>query len=319
MNQDTSVLTQHEGRIYFASTLVKGKPTQIPCVDIDGNRLTLERGLIRTIRLEDEWFYDIRDPEELIKRLTANKETIADIFTFWQRYPETTPEFKYFLEWDDIAVLPISSYENWISHQIKPRVRGLIKKSLKEGIVVKESVYDEAFVQGMTAIFNESPVRQGRRFWHYGKDYETVRKQFSRHLDRETMIGAYLGDELIGFIMLGDAGRYCVTGQIISSIKHRDKATNNLLIAKAVEICATRGKEALIYLFWSEDSLSEFKRRCGFQRTQMPRYFVPLTMRGRVALHLNLHRGVKNAVPPRLIKAYKALRRKWNEYRNMGE
>jgi hypothetical protein len=314
MNQDTSVLTQHEGRIYFASTLVKGKPTQIPCVDIDGNRLTLERGLIRTIRLEDEWFYDIRDPEELIKRLTANKETIADIFTFWQRYPETTPEFKYFLEWDDIAVLPISSYENWINHQIKPRVRGLIKKSLKEGIVVKESVYDEAFVQGMTTIFNESPVRQGRRFWHYGKDYETVRKQFSKHLDRETMIGAYLGEELIGFIMLGDAGKYCVTGQIISSLKHRDKATNNLLIAKAVEICAERGKEALIYLFWSDDSLSEFKRRCGFKCTRVPRYYVPLTYRGKLALSLKLHQGWRALIPRWLLTFYKSSRRKLYQF-----
>jgi len=30
----------------------------------------------------------------------------------------------------------------------------------------------------MTAIFNESPTRQGRKFWHYGKDFATVKKQF---------------------------------------------------------------------------------------------------------------------------------------------
>ena len=46
---------------------------------------------------------------------------------------------------------------------------------------------------------------------------------------------------MIGLIMLGNAGRFGLTGQIISAIKHRDKATNNLLIAKAVEVCARLG------------------------------------------------------------------------------
>ena len=79
-------------------------------------------------------------------------------------------------------------------------------------------------------------------------------------------------------------GRFGLTGQIISSIKHRDKGTNNALIAKAVEVCEKAGLEHLVYLFWSEDSLSEFKRRCGFERTLVPRYFVPLTSKGRLGL-----------------------------------
>ena len=39
----------------------------------------------------------------------------------------------------------------------------------------------------MTAIFNEAAIRQGRPFWHYGKDFETVKRQFSRYLAREHM------------------------------------------------------------------------------------------------------------------------------------
>ena len=87
-----------------------------------------------------------------------------------------------------------------------------------------------------------------------------MKRQFARYVHREHMIGAYYRDEMIGLIMLGNAGRFGVTGQIISSIKHRDKATNNALIAKAVEVCEKAGLEYLVYLFWSDDSLSEFKR-----------------------------------------------------------
>ena len=136
----------------------------------------------------------------------------------------------------------------------------------------------------MTAIFNESPVRQGRPFWHYGKDFETVKTQFSRYVYRERMIGAYYEGELVGFIMLANAGRFGITGQIISSLKHRDKSPNNALIAKAVEVCAEQGLGHLIYLFWSEDSLAEFKRRCGFEPVRVPRYWVPLTWKGRSRL-----------------------------------
>src|SRR5437867_13335846 len=117
----------------------------------------------------------------------------------------------------------------------------MVRKAKKAGIEVREASYDDAFVQGMTDIFNETPVRQGRQFWHYGKDFETVKQQFSRYLFREELIGAYYHGELIGLVMLGNAGRFAVTGQIISKIEHRDTATNNALIANAVEVCERKG------------------------------------------------------------------------------
>ena len=209
------------------------------------------------------------------------------MFTFWQRFPDTVPKYQFHQESEQIAVLPIQSLDHWFSHQIKSRVRTSVRKAEKEGLVVKETLYDDAFVKGMTTIFNEAPIRQGRPFWHYGKDFETVKQQFSRYLYREHMIAAYYQDEMIGFIMLGDAGRFGLTGQIISSIKHRDKATNIALDCQRSRGLRKRKLEYLVYLFWSEDSLSEFKRRCGFEKTSVPRYFVPLT-EGELGLKLVL-------------------------------
>ena len=99
--------------------------------------------------------------------------------------PDVQPGIRTTPEWEEIAVLPIQSYEHWWNHQIKSRVRNQIRKAEKEGLVVKEVPYDDDFVAGMTAIFNESPVRQGRPFWHYGKTFETVKSQFARYLHRE--------------------------------------------------------------------------------------------------------------------------------------
>lgn len=79
---------------------------------------------------------------------------------------------------ESLAVLPIQSFDHWWKNEIRSRIRSKIRKAENKGVVVKRVEYDDAFVQGMTDIFNETPVRQGRTFWHYGKDFETVKREF---------------------------------------------------------------------------------------------------------------------------------------------
>jgi hypothetical protein len=283
-------------------------------VQIHNKRLIITGRLVRTARIEQEWYYDVEEPESIVAGLRKNSIKV-DIFTFWQRLPESTPRYKYHMEWDDIAALPVKSYDYWWSKQIKSRTRGLIRKAEKEGVVVREAKFDDDFVRGMVSIFNESAIRQGKPFWHYGKDFDTVKREFSRYLFREDLIGAYYKDELIGFIMLAYAGTYAITGQIISKIVHRDKAPNNVLLAKAVEICDRKKVPYLVYLNWGIGSLTEFKRRNGFQKVSLPRYYIPLTIRGKVALRLNLHRGLMGIIPERFKRRLIKLRSLWYERR----
>ena len=308
---NTSPPTAAVGPVFVKETLVNGSPARIRCVEIGGQVFEISSGPITVVRLEDEWYEDITDPQAVITALRDDPGFRPDLFTFWQRMPDVEPKYAYHFELEDIAVLPITSYDHWWRNQIKSRTRNLIRKSEREGLVVREAEYDDEFVRGMTAIFNERPVRQGRKFWHYGKDFETVKRQFSRFLFREQMLGAYLEGEMIGFMMLCDAGRYGITGQIISSTKHRDKATNNALIARAVEISATRGWAHLIYYFWSDDSLAEFKRRCGFEKISVPRNYVPLSRKGEISLRLGAHRGWRALLPAAVKAPLKRARTFW--------
>lgn len=303
------------GQLFPKETLIKGQPAHINCVEICGQIFSVSRGALTVVSLEDEWYEDLANPETVVAGLSGGIGFKPDLLTFWQRMPDVDPKHSYHLEWEEIAVLPITSYGHWWKNQIKSRVRNQIRKAEKEGVVVKEALYDDEFVRGMTAIFNEAPIRQGRRFWHYGKDFETVKRQFSRFVFRERMIGAYYQGEMIGFVMLGNAGRFGITGQIISSIKHRDKSPNNALIAKAVEVCATEGLAYLIYLFWSDDSLAEFKRRCGFDKIRVPRYYVPLSWKGELALKCGAHRGWKTRLPKVLTSLLKKMRGMWLGFR----
>ncbi len=251
-------------------TLVKGKPTRLESLAVGGTELIIDGKGTKTARLADEWYEDVTDPEALVQGIKSSGVR-ADIFTFWQRLPDVRPHFNYHLEWDSIAALPIATFEQWQQTQLNPKSRNLVRKAAKAGVVVRETDFSDAFVAGMTEIFNETPVRQDKPFWHYGKDTATVKREFSRYLFREQLFGAYVDDTLIGFIFLAHATKYALLGQILSATKHRDKAPNNALIAKAVEVCASKNIPYLVYAMWTEGSLGHFKRQNGFQRFNLPR------------------------------------------------
>ena len=90
--------------------------------------------------------------------------------------------------------------------------------------------------------------------------------------------------------------------QFLSKIKDRDKAPNNALLAKAVEVCAEKGVRLLTYDKFSYeekgiDPLSEFKHHNGFKKLDYPKYYVPLNLKGSIGLKIGLHHGFKRLIP----------------------
>jgi Acetyltransferase (GNAT) domain len=277
-------------------------------IQILGEKLTIQGKLFRTARLEEEWYKDVSNPADFIKAIQESG-CGADVFNFWQRLPDVVPKYNYCMERDPVAVIPITTYANWWDKQIDSKTRNMVRRAEKKGVVVRRCEFDDKFVEGMTSLFNETPVRQGKPFWHYGKDAATIKREFSRFIFREELFGAYLGEELIGFIFIADTGNAATLGQIISKIAHRDKAPTNALVAKAVERCAEKGVPYLSYAKWVDGSLGEFKRNNGFQRFDLPRYFAPLTLKGRLCVSLKLHRGI-NVLPEPVLRLLKDTRKK---------
>ncbi len=277
---------------------------------MEDSEISIQGKFVKTAKLVNEWYEDVADPESFV--LTLKRCGVdADIFSFWQRLPDTAPQYSYYMEWDSIAALPVKSFDHWWQKQIDAKTRNLIRKAEKKGVTCKLASYDDEFIRGMTDIFNETPIRQGKPFWHYGKNFDTVKREFSKNIHREDLIGAYYNGELIGFIMLAHAGRYSMTTQIISKIEHRDKSPTNALIAKAVDVCEKKGIPYLVYAKWPSGSLAEFKRHNGFEKIDLPRYYVPLTVKGRAALKLGLHRGFRKILPQRLTSLLIDLRTQW--------
>ena len=129
-----------------------------------------------------------------------------------------------------------------------------------------------------------------------------VRQDLATYLDRSDFIGAYLGEELIGFLKMVYVDDTATIFHIISMDEHYDKRPQNALIAKAAEVCEQKGISHLIYgkfIYGNKrrSSLVEFKRRNGFQQVNFPRYYIPLTPLGDLFVRLRLYRGFSGLVP----------------------
>src|SRR5206468_12911199 len=121
-------------RVFRKHTLIDGRALSIRCIEINGQiYYSLPRQLVSIARLEEEWFEDVADPGFIISAL-ANSQGKPDIFTFWQRPPDTEPKYHYYIEWESLAVLPVSTYDHWWNKQVKGTTRNMVRKAEKAGL-----------------------------------------------------------------------------------------------------------------------------------------------------------------------------------------
>ncbi len=297
---------------------VKGKALLVPSVQIDGRTvITTGKWLkVAAVRHEDLVEGDtVADPDSFVSQLKKSGLK-ADLFTFAQRLPDSIPRYSYHREWENAAAIPITNFSHWWKECTEYSIRKAVNRAKKLGVVARVAEFNDEFVEATCPIYNEIPVRQGKAFWHYGKDFQTIKHELATYLERSIFIGAYYQDELIGFMKITWVGTTGTITQILSAKRHFDKRPNNALIAKAVEICEVEGKSHFIYgsfvYYDPNSSLTEFKQRNGFEPVLLPRYYIPLTFKGRIALKLGLHRGIAANTPTPILRQFLKLRRVWS-------
>jgi hypothetical protein len=301
---------------------VRGKWVKVPALRVGGNDLIVRGRWLKLAVIKDEDWIDckIGNPDQYVKALKekGSNRLRADIFTFTQRPPGTTPRYAYPLEWESIAVVTAPSFDDWW-RKLPRQTRKNVRRSQKLGVTVKVCQLDDNLIRGLVELNNDSPYRQHKAFLHYGKSFDQVKKDQSTFLDRSEFIGAYFGKELIGFLKMVYRGEIASILQFLPKSSHSDKRPANALMAKAIEVCASRGFSYLTYGLFNyghkgDCSLREFKIRNGFGEMRVPRFYVPLTMKGRVCMKLALHRGLLGILPPRVISLGVSARGNWHNF-----
>ena len=284
------------------------------------NRDIRVRGrLVRIARLDGEKHTFPTDPASLVEELRKARVR-ADLFTFLQNVSDVTPRYAYHLEYDNLAVMPVSTYDHWWNNQIRSYPRNRARQAEKRGVVLREVPFGEVLLRGICDIYNETPIRQDKAFPHFGMTLAKAEAYAGTYLDHSVYLGAFLGDAMIGFakLVMDESRTQACLVHILSMAQHKEKAPTNALIALAVRTCAERGIPYLVYEHFTYgkkvgDSLSHFKEVNGFQRVDVPRYFVPLTSFGRVALRFNLHHRLADRIPESVAAKLRDLRKAWYE------
>jgi hypothetical protein len=202
---------------------------------------------------------------------------------------------------DNVAILSTRSFDAWWTG-LPQEARKNARLCAKRGVDVRPVAFDDELVAGIKRIYDETPVRQGRRFWHYRADLDRVRELNETYLPRSQFVGAYHDQRLIGFVKYVTVDKVAVLIQIIAMEAHRDKRAIYGLIRTTVKLCESQGMELLTYGKYDygvhrDSSLSEFKRRCGFGPITFPRYYIPLTRAGQLACRTGLHLGLWHMLP----------------------
>lgn len=299
----------------IAEIRIKGKTTFVPSVEIDGQTVIVTGKWLKTAVIQDQDVNEgIKNPGPFVSAL-KNSDLKADVFTFFQRPPDVSPNFKFHLDWDNYAAVPITTFNNWWE-SVPQETRKNVRRSAKRGVTVEVVPFDDNLARGIHTLCNESPVRQGKPFWHYGKDFETVKREHATFSERSEFIGAFFEGELIGFIKMVYVDRIAYILHILAANSHNDKRPINALISKAVQVCEEKGVSYFIYGQYvygnkAQSSLVEIKRRNGFEKIDFPRYYVPLTLKGRIAVALRLYRGAVGLLPGPVLNTALAVRNRF--------
>jgi hypothetical protein len=298
---------------------VKGQWVTVPALQVNCRHIVATGRWVRTASVHDEgWLeHPIDDPQPYVDALQSGSRHLnADIFTFAQRLPDLAPRHSFPMEWDNVAAIPLDDPGKWWQG-LPQAARKNVRRAEKRGVTLSMTTLNDDLIRDIVVINNESPMRQGKPFYHYGKDFESVKRDYSSFAERSEFVCAYCAGELIGFIQLVYMGRIAAVLEILMKTAHYDKRPANALVEKAVRHCAEKGMSHLTYGKYSYGNkgagnpLTEFKARNGFEEFRVPRYYMPLTAAGRMCVALKLHRGLLEILPERVISPLLALRRMW--------
>jgi len=278
---------------------------------INKTEISVSGRVVRIARVRHEWIEFLDHPPAFVEEI--RRAGVADILTFLQEAHVERPAWPYLHEAAHASVLTFKNFDDWWTG-LKDKARNQARKAQKTGVELRPARLDDDFLRGVQAIYNESPLRQGRKFTHYGKDLAAIREDLSSFPECTAIVGAYHEGRLIGFMKLFEGNQILRIIHIIATFADRDKCPMDALMVRAVEIAAQKGMVHLHYGDWAHGGLGAFRVKYCFERHDCPRYFVPLNARGVLALKLGLHRRFRDRIPQSWKTRAAGMRSKWNAW-----
>ena len=303
---------------------VKGEWVRVPAVGVGDRNIVVSGKLLKIASVHDEaWMaQETDDPEACVDAIQRQKRggVSADIFTFAQKLPHKEPKYAYKMEWESTAAAELKTFQGWWE-SLPQEARKNVRRSQKRGVTISVEPFDDRMIAAIAEVNNDSPVLQRKANAHYGKTPERIRRDYGDFVDRSDFIVAKAGETTIGFLKLVYRGDIASILNLTVKPSEYDKRPSNALMAKAVELCEAKGMRYLTYGLFNygnkkDSPLREFKIRNGFHEVLVPRYYLPLNLRGKLGIKLKIHRGWLGVLPHGAITAALNARAKWYTFKD---
>lgn len=299
-----------ECSIEFCSSRCEGEAAE----EWEGYAIRVRGKFPRIGSIEGEMFTFPANPVKVMDEMKRS----MDLFTFLQHPSKDGLSHRYFAELESLAIIPLTTFDDWWKKGIDTKTRNMVRKSEKSGVEIKETPLTEELLAAIFEMYNEVPVRLGRKTPHYGKPFEEVKVMSSTFAKRSIFLEARKQGKIVGFtkMVIDRDGSFADIIHFFALMAERECAAMNGMIAQAVRSCLDRripqlGYENFHYGEHQMDGLLKFKINNGFQEVKVPRYFVPKTIRGEIALKLGLHRRFRDALPESVKTRLRALRARY--------
>ena len=94
---------------------VRGKVVLVPSAQVLGRTVITTGKWPKVASVQDERLDEREFSIGAASFIEALKQTglKADIFTFAQKLPDIVPRHSFYLEWDNLAVIPITTFSDW--------------------------------------------------------------------------------------------------------------------------------------------------------------------------------------------------------------
>src|SRR5258708_25658301 len=126
------------GEVAHVEVSIRGKWIRIAAVDVSGERLAIRGKWFKVAQVNDEWWLEseLEEPEKCVQILKAQESHSlqADIFTFTQKLPGSTPKYHYPMEWESVAAARTDSFKKWWE-DLPQETRKNVRRSQKRDLI----------------------------------------------------------------------------------------------------------------------------------------------------------------------------------------
>lgn len=112
-------------------------------MNVCGKDIHVQGQVVRIARPDGDKYKFPDDPKPVPVELRRSASRV-DLFAFAEKLADTSSKCSYPMKWDNVAVVPLSSLEDWWTERIGFKARNKAKQAAKEEVVVRDVRFDDA-------------------------------------------------------------------------------------------------------------------------------------------------------------------------------